>query len=347
MSFELMRRAALSADITDGSVGKPASFSTFGVGDAFDLFEAYVVDDRSCCIVGGDSDGVTARLFKSIDQAQTWLPLANPLVATQPVFGVDGSDDGSHLFISGAGAFYLSTNQGSNWTLATGINYVFPNDVIPRFSCDETGRYVSLVITRQISNTATVMNDHYISIDFGNTFVLQNIITSSGRQANVIKAAKGNQVFRYVGMNGTASNAGTILRSVDSGQSWISPTTPPNLSNGDEVYAIDCTPDGKTVYCGCRLGKMFKSNDFGDNWTQINAGQFDQNARCVGVTRDKKMVAFGEQGGEYSRSFNYGSQFTEANLAPFGLRGMSINSTDDMMIIACEGGNVLRSRTED
>lgn len=107
--------------------------------------------------------------------------------------------------------------------------------------------------------------------------------------------AEGDKHFNALAADGTgnlfiAGEAGSLLRSVDAGQTWQSLESPYKGS----FFDILSLPDGALLVYGLR-GKIFRSSDAGETWDAIETGS--QDALLDGeVLADGSIVLTGKSG---------------------------------------------------
>jgi PKD repeat protein len=225
--------------------------------------------------------------------------------------------------ISARGGLFISTNGGTNWTVAPGC------DVLP------TG-------TRLASVCIDHTNDQVLYLGTGD----HNYYYSGN---GVYKSTDGGTTFSYLGLSGklvvdmimdplnnqhivAATHTG-IYKTTNGGSTWVLNTASRPF---DEI--IQKTPTSRVMYACTTDSAFFRSTNFGDTWTQINsgivlpAGVTNGNGCRVAVSpADTNVVYLGmvANGGLLYKSTNGGTSFTsiKTTASPY-LTYYSNNSND-------------------
>ncbi len=185
---------------------------------------------------------------------------------------------GPKLFATADAGVYLSTNDGTSWT-------VVDSEYGSSF-------YIGAVID---TNIFASDDGIYLSIDSGRTWIQRSIGLPSNFAVNAF-ANIGNNIF-------AASNSEVFISS-DLGMNWNSDSTTPIFQ------AV--APLGTDYFAGTSNG-VFRSTDSGTTWVQTDNGLVDHYLHSV-VTVGNNVIA-GADDGIYI-STDSGSHWTATNLRP-------------------------------
>ena len=100
-----------------------------------------------------------------------------------------------------------------------------------------------------------------------------------------------------------AGEAGTLLRSRDSGENWDRPVSPYQGS----FFGIVAATDGGLLAFGLK-GNVFRSTDDGDTWSAIVTG--DQRTLLSGMTQADGTIVLVGSAGAVLKSSDHGASFT-------------------------------------
>ncbi len=151
--------------------------------------------------------------------------------------------------------FYVSTNQGTSWTKATGNLPPAPN-------------VVSIVASQDVALAYVLDIGIFRSLDGGLTWNLINLNTS----LNLVLAN---------GRNFYATSYQEFYASQDSGTTWTLRTS--NLPSNNSFVAV-----GDTFYLGNTSDQgVYRSTDDGVSWTAVNTGLQDYRVSRLGKHEDR------------------------------------------------------------
>ncbi|MFM2206374.1 MAG: hypothetical protein RL213_349 [Bacteroidota bacterium] len=226
--------------------------------------------------------------------------------------------------VSARGGLFISTNGGSNWSVAPG--------------CDKLAlgvRFASVCIDH--------VNDSVIYLGGGDHNYYS---TGSG----VWKSTDGGANFTQTTLTGkivvdmimdpsdnkvivAATNTG-VYKTTNAGSTWTLKSASLSL---DDLKKIE-TPTSRVLFVSTRNAELYRSTDFGETWTQVTSGIFiptgytsGGGTRVAVTPADSNVVYFfmNAQGGTLFKSVDGGLNFTAVknNISPF-LTGYSNNSAD-------------------
>jgi hypothetical protein len=187
-------------------------------------------------------EGLSINTSVSTNSGSTWasgLPYIN-------VLAVGCSADGTKMVCLATDGIHVSTNSGTDWTLATN-RHAYWNTVAG--SADGT-KWIA--VGSHLADTPP--SSLYISTDSGQTWQ-SNSLASSGGWSTAASSADGTK-FAVVG-------GGYVYTSTNSGATWsLSMTTQAN------IWRITTSADaGRLVLCG--PPDLFLSQDWGATWLQV------------------------------------------------------------------------------
>jgi len=159
--------------------------------------------------------------------------------------------NGNNIFAGSGGGVYLSTNNGTSWTV---VNNGLPSNAAIR-SLTVSGNNIFAAI---ITSSAT--SGIYLSTNNGASWVAVN----NGLPSGVITTsltANGNNIFA-----GTEGNYGGLFLSTNNGTSWTAAHNglPPNT-------IMNLATSGNNIFAGM-AGGVYLSTNNGTSWTAVNNG---------------------------------------------------------------------------
>jgi len=210
--------------------------------------------------------------------------------------------------VSARGGLFISTNGGSNWSVAPG--------------CDNMAlgtRFASVCIDHT--------NDQILYLGGGD-----HNYYSSG--SGVFKSTNGGTSFSSIGLGGkiivdlimdptnnqvlvAATNTG-VYKTLDGGATWTLKTASLAL---DDMKA-KASNGSRVLFVTTRGAEIYRSLDFGDTWSQITSGIYIPTGYTVGggtrvavTPADSNIVYFymNAKGGTLFKSTDGGSNFTNVN----------------------------------
>lgn len=225
----------------------------------------------------GPSSVAQEGLYKSTDGGQTWTntgPNIGTLFETQ-IFSIDISDDNPDLIFIGGNNFgvngfeaiiYKTTNGGANWNeVYKGIanNSIRFLHIVPG-----TEDQVILAAFKSQDEQAGFLK----SDNGGSTWVkINNGIPANCKWAGSITSDQDNYLIYYGGVGGGGNVNGTIYKSTDAGNSWLS--TNLNLAANSKINDIFVNPENSSVvYLASSQNGVFLSEDAAVSWLENNDG---------------------------------------------------------------------------
>jgi hypothetical protein len=169
------------------------------------------------------------------------------------------SRDGQYIFSALGGYVRVSSNAGSTFTTVTATSdaqYCYAS-----LASSHNGQYVLLSGGNRVggNNTSKTL---YISSNYGVSF--SSVSGTNGNWSGICASSTGQYMAG-------CRLGGNIFTSSNYGVSWISRASSANW------HGICCSADGQVLFAIDHLnGYVWKSVDYGENWTQITAsGQRD------------------------------------------------------------------------
>ena len=238
------------------------------------------------------------------------------------------SDSLDNIVIQEDSVLFLSTDSGSIWK-QSGITY---GDVVmdPKGYIYNTG-----------SNGGYSGEFINISSDLGTTW--QKILNESyGTEIRGIGVCKNGNILAYTyDYYGSTEN---ILVSSDRGYSWINAKLL-SFSSGDKFIDFFASNNAGYVFGISRMfGTLFRSNDSGLNWSELNAIFGFDSLKCVAVDNNGNLF-LGGVGGVY-HSTDYGDTWLSQELKGEIINSITVSkdsslysaSTDDGIFKSTDNG---------
>lgn len=227
--------------------------------------------------------------------------------------------------VSARGGLFISVNGGNNWTIAPGCDNLplgtrfasvcidHTNDQIIYLGGGDRNYYSTGSGVWKTTNGGTT----FTQTTLNNRIVVDMIIDPTN--ANVVVAATDNGIYK-------TTNAGST---------WT-------LKSASGIQFMDLkrkeNASSRVLFASTRGAEFYRSNDFGETWTQITSGIFIPSpATTGGGTRlavtpaDSNIVYFvmNARGGTLFKSTDGGTSFTAVknNILPY-LTGYTNDSTD-------------------
>ncbi len=250
----------------------------------------------------------------SIGQNANWsaiLPAKFPTNASGQIHGISRisqlkfhpTNSNKMYAVSARGGLFISNDGGANWTVTPGTDFM------------SSARFASVCIDH--TNDQTI----YIGTGDHNYYYAGN---------GVMKSTNGGTTFTQTSLTGklvidiimdpnnnntliAITNTG-IYKTIDAGVSWTLKTASRGFDDLKQK-----TPNSRTLYAATKDSAFFRSNDFGDTWTQITSGIVlpsgitNGNGCRIAVTpADTNVVYLGmvANSGMIYKSTNGGSTFT-------------------------------------
>jgi photosystem II stability/assembly factor-like uncharacterized protein len=226
--------------------------------------------------------GYYSGLFRSTDLGASWTWLSG---YTRPECWAIAFNDSDHIFAGDGdwGGLMRSTDDGDSWV------QVLPNSVaVISISMDSVGAiYVG------------ASNNFYKSTDNGVTWTsIYSGLPSLEIAATLCK----QRDYIFVG-TGYISQGDGVYHSTNGGENWIQ-----RGLSGQTVYSLALDDNG-TLFAGTKDSGIYKSNDNGLNWQQINNGLYSKNIFRVKTGPSNLLYACSESDGGIYRSSNLGESW--------------------------------------
>ncbi len=228
--------------------------------------------------------------FNLVDSSSQWVNLLN---LNKTVRTIAYSQNNIYAAIgTSTGGFYLSTNNGMNWT-----------QKLSNLEC------IPITISGSYIFTGTMYSGVFMSSNNGT-----NWTQTSLNDKNIISlASSGNKI--YVGPNTVATGYG-VQYTTNYGANWVQTS----LNN---VWVISLAADGNYVYAGTSDAGVFVSTNEGLNWAQtLNTPNI--NALTV---RGNNIFAGANNTGLYL-STNNGSTWTQTPLNYMTVRTIEVDGNN-------------------
>ncbi len=252
--------------------------------------------------------------FSSPAQTASWTPVAPAYFPTNVSGQIHGisrisqmkfhpTDTNKLYAVSARGGLFISSNGGNNWTIAPGCD-ILPGMRLASVCIDHTNDQILYLGTGD-HNYYYNGSGVYKSTNGGTTFTATSL--TSKLVVEMAMDPTNNQVIV------AATNAG-IYKTTNGGSSW-------SLKTGAIAFddMKEKRPGSRVLYAATRDSAFFRSNDFGDTWTQINNGivlppgvTTGSGCRIAVTPADTNIVYLGmvSSGGLLYKSVDGGSTFT-------------------------------------
>lgn len=226
--------------------------------------------------------------------------------------------------VSARGGLFISTNGGNNWSIAPGCDNLPLGTRFASVCIDHTDDQV-IYLGGGDRNYYSTGSGVWKSVDGGQTF------SSVGPSGKIIAELIMDPTNRNVLV--AATNTG-IYKTTNGGSSWTLKTS--------SIAFIDMKAKegtgSRVLFASTRGAELYRSQDFGETWTQITNGIYlptgytSGGGTRIGVTpADTNVVYFymNAKGGTLFRSNDGGTSFTNVkdNLSPY-LTGYTNSSAD-------------------
>jgi photosystem II stability/assembly factor-like uncharacterized protein len=179
----------------------------------------------------------------------------------------------SHMVEAGGGILQ-TTDGGKNWITVNSIGHFSSLFFINKDTCFVTGDKTSSGIYKSTDggisleqkSSISVSNIYFLDINNGWAVGAGGILKSTDGGETWISQSSltGSQVIFFNANIGMCAGGGDILVSTDAGETWASKSGPLLQS----INFINST----TVWGYTSEGTVYKTTDFGDTWSSLNAG---------------------------------------------------------------------------
>ncbi len=260
---------------------------------------------------------ILTNVFSSFSQSANWsayLPALFPTNASGQIHGISRvsqlkfhpTNSSKMYAVSARGGLFISTNGGTNWTVAPG--------------CD------AMTFSTFASVCIDFTNDQIIYLGAGD----HNYYGTWGGATGVWKSTNGGTTFTQTTLNNkiivdmvmdpndhnviVAVTSGGIYKTTNAGTSWTLKTASREFDDLKQK-----TPVSRVLYAATTDSAFFRSTDFGDTWNQITSGIVlpsgitNGNGCRIAVTpADTNVVYLGmvANAGTIYKSTNGGTSFT-------------------------------------
>ncbi|MFM7728769.1 MAG: WD40/YVTN/BNR-like repeat-containing protein, partial [Flavobacteriales bacterium] len=226
--------------------------------------------------------------------------------------------------MSARGGLFISNDGGSNWAVAPGC------DILPlntRFAsvCIDHVNDQTLYLGGGDHNYYSTGSGVWKSTNGGATFS-QTTLTGKIVVDMIMDPGNNNVIV-------AATNTG-VYKTTDAGATWVLKSASLSLDDLKQKAVAG----SRTLFISTRNAELYRSDDFGDSWTQVTSGIFIPTGYTTGggtriavTPADSNIVYFfmNAQGGTLFKSTDGGSNFTAVknNISPF-LTGYTNSSAD-------------------
>lgn len=249
-------------------------------------------------------------IYKSINLGDSWSRL---IEYSRPECWAIAFNDSDHIFAGDGdnGGVFKSIDNGATWT------QVLPNSVAP----------LAIEINEEGVIFIGARDNFYRSNDNGNQWVscyqgLDNQIIAS------ILIYSLSDI--YVGTGYYTSGNG-IYYSSDLGNTWEQKGL-----NGKIVYSLTCDLFGN-IYASTKSEGIYKSQNQGENWRQINQGLKNFDIFRIQITPNNMLFACSESEGGIYRSNDYGESWQIAGMVA-GTMWQGLITESGNIYVATDGG---------
>ncbi len=241
--------------------------------------------------------------------------------------------NGSNLFASGDNGMYVSSNNGSTWSLLLGGSFystcamvmngttlIASNNGGIFRSTDNGTTWAS--VSAETNATLTVCGGVFLAANAGGIWRS----TDDGLTWSLANGAQTSfQTFIVNGSNifaGSSSNAGVLL-STDNGSTWTAKNT--GLTSLNVTSFI---MNGTDLYCGTTGAGVFKTSNSGTNWVAENTGISTTWVNALAIM-GANIYAGTPNTGVYLSS-NFGTSWAQSNngMITSDVRALGFNGSD-------------------
>ncbi len=267
---------------------------------------SWLAVDDSGYIVAGTNSHIGAGVYKSKDNGENWVNIAN--LGGNSV----AKNDSGHLYVgnTGYGQYSVSKDGGYIWTHFSHTS--------PFINCIEINDSNHIFIGGNYTG--------YRSTDNGATWT--NLPLPDG--INSFAFAPNGDV--YAGCSREYAYESGVYKSTNNGDSW----TP--VKQGIRVYAthnIAINDDGD-IFVGSYGWGIWRSTDDGATWTQQNSGLHHFQIKSLYILNDGNIYA-GAAGGGIYRSSDNGESWQQVGLTVAGVYKIAISPTNENLFAAVNG----------
>ncbi len=273
----------LLAKTVNGGLSWEVLTHSFGDMDFYDLGVVNADTAYAC--------GQSGNILKTMDGGETWEGLNTEITKTvYSIFVV--SADKIYAGASSGGGLLLSTDEGATWADVSPADLAKSIKTI-QFISPEKGWF------------SEDTNDKiFFTVDSGTTWT--PVVTTE--TSNFSRVLFINDTVGFA-----ASSGGTVIKTVDGGQTWSEPVS----LFMDALYDISYAAGSNVLYAVGKSGFMAKSYDLGETWERVNKSVYDEDFRVCnffdedlgfvagGATSDSGHVLKTEDGGDTWTKIDY------------------------------------------
>jgi photosystem II stability/assembly factor-like uncharacterized protein len=285
------------------------------------LINNLMIPDGTTIYAASESNG----LYKSIDNGSTWDRISGSLPVTISALGKTADGDILVGTRYGSGIF-KSSNGGQSWTpVNTGLGELTSQHHIKGFALSPTGSVFVCGI-----DTAVYKSDNN-----GESWDEFGKLSTTREFKGIICTANSNLLLATLGSG--------VYRSPINTPNWIQVNT--DLENL-YLYTITRPETGIEVFCGCTTGDIFKTENDGNTWTEVDGDVSNQTVKAV--LAFENIILKGTSGeGIFGSTDNGGTwQSKNAGFINAMIHDLEISDsgtlyagTQDMVYISTDDGN--------
>lgn len=234
--------------------------------------------------VVGSGEGIAI----STNGGQTW---SSPVTdALQVLYAVTFTNSTHGLINGDSGAQYRTTDGGASWTKTSSIasevqlNTVAFTGELTGFAAGGSGRLLRTTDGGTTWTVQTIVTNESIF----KLFFVNSSIGFATAQTKMMKTINGGAswtqttpgyVFQDIHFKdanngiGCGTSTNKLAKTTNGGTSWTTITMP---DTARALYALAVLPDAQTVICVGATGKIFRSINYGTNWSIIASGTYEQ-----------------------------------------------------------------------
>lgn len=269
------------------------------------------------------SGGEGGSFRKSIDGGSSFTYIDNP--SWMDIKKLYFYDSTKGWALGTASNMVLRTNNGgTNWFMPSGTNINLSwAEKIPLSFYTSSGNVFYQSTWNKKEIFVTKSNTIYRSLDIGETWQQIGTPMPYGLISNSLFVSPKDTNIILVAIDSSDNAHGKVLRSTNYGQSWQI-TFSANRSSDGIPMAIDPNhPD--TVYYGPTDSVLFKTTNFGLNWSPMGSYKFENNCAIKVLNNYSNIILVGsanfDQNGLaiVTRSTDYGQTWTvvDSNRGPY------------------------------
>ncbi|HXC06576.1 MAG TPA: PKD-like domain-containing protein [Bacteroidia bacterium] len=250
--------------------------------------------------------------------------------------------NGANIFAAGDNGLYLSTNNGSSWSVILGGGFYSGSSIVELgttliasnnggiYRSTNNGASWNQQSSTLINATLVVVGSDYLAATTSGVYISTNDgvtwTLANGTQTSVI-AMKTSGSSIYAGTNGSG-----VYVSTDNGTTW----TAKNTGLSGLSLTVNCLAfDGTDLYAGTGGAGVYKTTDFGTTWNAVNTGITTAFVNAVQVMGANIFIGTNATGVEVTGNFGTSWATSNNGLITSDIRAIMLDGSGNLYA----GGN--------